>query len=77
MDAPRPLFESKPWLKHYPRAFPTEVDIPEISIPQMFDQAADKYATRPPLIFYGKKITYKELKESDGSVCRGAFPAGV
>lgn len=57
------FYLSKPWLKYYPQGVPAEVDIPDTSIPALFDQIAGKYGRRPALIFYGKKITYSELKE--------------
>ena len=62
MDA-KALYMDKPWLKYYPEGVPSEVDIPEISVPEIFDQMADKYASKTALIFYGNKISYKKLKE--------------
>ncbi len=62
MDA-KALYMDKPWLKYYPEGVPSEVDIPEISVPEIFDQMADKHATKTALIFYGNKISYKKLKE--------------
>ncbi len=62
MDA-KALYMDKPWLKYYPEGVPGEVDIPEISVPEIFDQMADKHATKTALIFYGNKISYKKLKE--------------
>ena len=32
---------SKPWLKYYPEGVPEEVDIPDISVPDLFDQMAE------------------------------------
>ena len=60
---PKELYLSKPWLKYYPKGVPSEVDIPEVSVPELFDQRADKYASKTALIFYGNKISYKNLKE--------------
>jgi long-chain acyl-CoA synthetase len=54
---------SRPWLKYYSEGVPAEIDIPNISVPDLFDQIAEKYGSRPALIFYGKKISYRELKE--------------
>jgi long-chain acyl-CoA synthetase len=54
---------SKPWLKFYPKGVPENVDVPGISVPELIDQLADKYAGNTALIFYGKKITYGRLKE--------------
>jgi long-chain acyl-CoA synthetase len=60
---PKEFYLSKPWLKGYSQGVPTEIEIPDISIPQLFDQVAEKYAGKTALIFYGKKISYRELKE--------------
>jgi long-chain acyl-CoA synthetase len=54
---------SKPWLKHYPKDVPQTVDVPITSVPALFDQVAQKYGNRTALIFYGKKISYANLKE--------------
>jgi long-chain acyl-CoA synthetase len=62
MDA-KEAYLSKPWLKYYPEGVPENVDIPDISVHELFDQMADKYGGKTALIFYGKKISYKKLKE--------------
>ncbi|HPJ95362.1 MAG TPA: long-chain fatty acid--CoA ligase [Deltaproteobacteria bacterium] len=54
---------SKPWLKHYPEGVSPTVDVPAQSVPDIFDEVAEKFGNRPALIFYGKKISYTELKE--------------
>ena len=54
---------SKPWLKYYPEDIPQEVDIPDISVSELFDDVADKYSSNTALIFYGKRLSYKKLKE--------------
>jgi len=56
------VYLSKPWLDKYPKGVPHEVEVPEISVPDLFDTMADKHGHRDALIFYGKKIKYKELK---------------
>ncbi len=60
---PKEFYLSKPWLKYYPKGGPVEVPIPEISVPELLDQRANKYAGKTALIFYGNKISYRELKE--------------
>lgn len=62
MDA-RETYLSKPWLKYYPDGVPAEAEIPERSIPEIFEEVTVKYSTKPALIFYGRKITYGELRE--------------
>ena len=62
-DKNKEAYLSKPWLKHYPPDVPPEVEPPNISVPELFEQAVEKYGKKTALIFYGKKISYKELKE--------------
>ncbi|MCJ7547838.1 MAG: long-chain fatty acid--CoA ligase [Deltaproteobacteria bacterium] len=62
MDAKK-AYLSKPWLKYYPKDVPATVDIPDLSVSEMFDQAADKYGKKTAVIFYGNKISYAELQE--------------
>ena len=62
MDA-KALYMEKPWLKYYPEGVPEEVKIPDQSIPEIFDEASNKYANNTALIFYGKKINYRTLRE--------------
>ncbi len=66
---------SKPWLKHYPQGVPAEVEVPDLSIPELFDQAAAKHAGKTALMFYGKKISYRDLKDAGGPFCHGALAA--
>jgi len=62
-DKNKEAYLSKPWLKFYPKDVPAEVDVPNISVPELFEQVVDQYGKKTALIFYGKKISYKELKE--------------
>ncbi|MFC5712324.1 long-chain fatty acid--CoA ligase [Thalassorhabdus alkalitolerans] len=50
------------WLKHYAEDIPHEVDIPEISIPDMLQDTVRKYGEKEALSFYGQTMTYKELQ---------------
>ena len=57
-------YMSKPWLKHYPEGVSDKVDIPDnMSVPDLFDQAVEKFGKNAALIFYGNEISYKKLKE--------------
>jgi long-chain acyl-CoA synthetase len=57
------IYASKPWLKHYPEGVPETVDVPDASVPDLFNQVAETYGKKPALIFYGKEISYTKLKE--------------
>ncbi|MGD8544586.1 MAG: AMP-binding protein [Candidatus Bathyarchaeota archaeon] len=53
----------RPWLKWYAEGVPADVEIPEKSIPEMFDDAIKKWGDKTAIIFYGKKIKHKEIHE--------------
>jgi long-chain acyl-CoA synthetase len=60
---PKEIYLSKPWLKYYTEGVPEEVEIPSVSVPELFNRVVKKYENKTALIFYGKKLTYKNLKE--------------
>jgi long-chain acyl-CoA synthetase len=68
---------SKPWLKHYPDGVPEAPPIPDLSVPELIDRLADKYANHTALIFYGRKITYSHLKELIHRFATGLADQGV
>ncbi len=63
MDA-KSLYLSRPWVRFYEPGVLPDVDIPLKSVPQAFDEAAGRFADKTALIFYGRAITYRELRES-------------
>ncbi len=74
---PKEVYMSKPWLKYYPEGVSPEIDVPDISVPDLFDQMADKYSSRTALAFYGKKIKYSELKELTNRFAAALADLGV
>lgn len=74
---PKEVYLSKPWLKFYTKGVPAEVDIPNISVPQLFDRVVEKYGNKTALIFYGKKISYRELKEMVDRLATALSALGV
>ena len=53
----------RPWLKSYPEEIPAEMEVLERSITEAFDEATQKWRNRTALIFYGRKMSYGELRE--------------
>ncbi|WXG39721.1 MAG: AMP-binding protein [Candidatus Freyarchaeum deiterrae] len=57
--------KNKIWLKKYPSDFPKEVKIPtDKSIPDVADEAAEKWPNEVTTIFYGREFTRKEFKDN-------------
>ena len=71
------IYEERPWLKLYPPGIPSEIEIPEKSVGEAFDESAEKWKDRTAIIFYGNKISYKELKEKIDRFANGLFHLGI
>lgn len=54
---------SKPWTKNYDEGVLSEINIPEKPLYSLIDEAANTYPEKTAIIFFDKKITYKQLKE--------------
>ena len=55
---------SRPWNQYYREGGgSTTVEIPEISVSEMIEQAAEKAGNRPAMIFHGNAISFKKLIE--------------
>ncbi|TMH94464.1 MAG: AMP-dependent synthetase, partial [Betaproteobacteria bacterium] len=61
---------SRPWLRHYQEGVPASVEIPLKSVTRMFDEATERAPEGTAVVFYGRSITYRELREaSDRFAC--------
>jgi long-chain acyl-CoA synthetase len=74
---PKEVYLSKPWLKYYPEGVPHTVEAPDKTVQELFDGIADKYGKKTALIFYGKKISYSELKDSANRFAAALTDLGV
>ena len=54
----------KPWLQFYQPGVPATVEFEAKPVFQLFDEAAAKWPSRDALVFYGRGITYGELRDS-------------
>jgi len=55
---------ARPWLAHYQKGVPATVEVPLVSVAQAFDQACDRDPGRRAVVFYGRDITYRELRDA-------------
>ncbi len=61
---PLQQYLAKPWLKFYQAGVPPSVVIEARPVFQLFDDASAQWPRRDALIFYGRGITYRELREA-------------
>src|SRR2546428_1781264 len=67
----------KPWLKFYPKGVPATVEVPRKSVSQVFDEATDRWADRAAVAFYGREITYRELRDGADRLAAAFAQKGV
>jgi len=56
-------YEKRPWLQWYVKGVPADIEIPEKSIPEMIDEAVEKWGNNTAIVFYGRKMKHKEIHE--------------
>jgi len=62
-DPNKAAYEAKPWLKWYLEGVPKDITVEEKSVVDTFNETTDKWKDKTAIVFYGRKMTYKELRE--------------
>ena len=62
-DPNKAKYLERPWLKFYLKEVPPDVDIPEQSVVQTFNESTEKWKNKTAIIFYGRKMSYGELRD--------------
>jgi long-chain acyl-CoA synthetase len=68
---------AKPWLKHYQPGVPATVEVPLKSVPQAFDEATDRAPDRAAVVFYGRSISYRELRDATDRLAGALASLGI
>ncbi len=58
------IYLSRPWLAHYPQGVKPDIEVPAKSVPQAFDEATERDPQRTAVVFYGRSISYRELRDA-------------
>lgn len=56
-------YEARPWVKFYEPGTSATMNVPLKSLPQLFDEATETYGDKTALIFYGRRISFRLLRE--------------
>jgi long-chain acyl-CoA synthetase len=68
---------ARPWLAHYQKGVPATVEVPLKSLGQAFDEATERAPERAAVIFYGRSISYRELREATDRLACALAELGV
>jgi long-chain acyl-CoA synthetase len=62
-DPNKAIYEARPWIKWYLKGVAPDVTIEEKSVVDTFDETTEKWKDKTAVIFYGRKVSYKELRD--------------
>lgn len=65
------------WMKSYPSDVDWNAPLPASTLPQMFDEAMDRFGSQPLTDFLGKKLTFNEIGEATNRLASGLQQAGI
>lgn len=65
------------WLAKYPPSVPPTLSYPEFPLDQLLSQTATKYPNATATIFYGAKMTYRELNDAVSSFTSALVKLGI
>ncbi|HLO03421.1 MAG TPA: long-chain fatty acid--CoA ligase [Symbiobacteriaceae bacterium] len=68
---------AKPWLQWYPREVPANLTYPEEPLYALLEYAADQYGERTATIFFGARLTYRQLREEARRLAAGLIRLGL
>ena len=74
---PKQQYLSRPWLQYYPSGVPADVNIPDQSVPELFDEVTNRFGSKPSVIFYGKKLSYTQLSDQVNRFATALADLGV
>ena len=70
-------YNERPWLKFYPEGVPADIEIPERSLSEVFDEITSKYSDKTAIIFYGNKISFRKLREDVDRFATALYELGI
>src|SRR2546421_9055784 len=70
-------YRAKPWLAHYPKGVPADIEVPLKSVHRAFDEATERVPDKAGVVFYGRSITYRELREANDRLANALAAQGL
>ena len=67
----------KPWLKHYEKGVPATIDYPDMPLNGALEKAVTRFPDSPAIVFFNRRISYRELGEAVNRFAAGLQRLGV
>lgn len=71
------LLADRPWLSHYPAGVEPEIEIPQITLPEMFERTRAQYGNKTFATFYGRNYSYREIDDASSKFANRLIEIGL
>lgn len=72
-----PTLADRPWLSHYPAGVPANIDIPNLTLPQLLRDTAKSHGKNPAMVYYGAEYSYAELDKLSSQFANRLIELGL
>jgi long-chain acyl-CoA synthetase len=62
-DENKAKYEARPWIKWYQEGVSPDITVKEESVVDTFNETTEKWKDKTAVVFYGRKMNYKELRD--------------
>jgi long-chain acyl-CoA synthetase len=62
-DENKAKYEARPWIKWYLEGVSPDIAVEEKSVVDTFDETTEKWKDKTAVVFYGRKMSYKEIRD--------------
>jgi long-chain acyl-CoA synthetase len=62
-DPNKAIYEARPWIKWYLKGVAPDITVEEKSVVDTFNETTEKWKDKTAVIFYGRKMNYRELRD--------------
>ena len=76
-DRPGSARKRHPWEKAYPATCRWDVDIVSRPIPDMMDEAADRHGEKTAVVYNGRRLSFRGIRQESLDLAAGLLHAGV
>jgi len=76
-DENKAKYEARPWIKWYLEGVVPDVTVEERSVVDTFNEVTEKWKDKTAMVFYGRKMNYKELRDQVDRFAAALHDLGV
>ena len=76
-DENKALYEARPWIKWYLEGVEPDITVDEKSVVDTFNENTEKWKDKTAVVFYGRKINYRELRDQADRFAAALHDLGI